>query len=79
MDINNNNNNFLVLKHRKISREEVSILLEKYSLSSTSKLPKISIKDPAISNIEDLSLGDVIEITRNSFAGENKYFRVVIE
>ncbi len=72
------NINFLMPVHRKLSESEVSALMEKYSISSTSKLPKIKISDPALQTITP-ALGDVIEIIRISFAGENKYYRVVIE
>ena len=71
-------NNFLVPIHTKLSENEVNSLLEKYSLEDTHKLPKISIKDSAIKDLEP-QVGDVIEITRTSFAGKNKYYRVVIE
>jgi DNA-directed RNA polymerase subunit H (RpoH/RPB5) len=71
-------NNFLVPKHRKLSSDEINSILEKYKITDTSKLPKIKIKDPALAAIE-IEAGDVIEITRHSFAGETKYYRVVIE
>lgn len=69
--------NLLVPKHRKISKEEITDILEKHNLIDVFKLPKIRIKDPALAELE-IELGDVIEITRFSFAGESKYFRVVI-
>lgn len=71
--------NFLIPNHKKISEEEIKTLLEKYQLESTSKLPKIKVKDMGIKHMEDVVVGDVIEITRNSFAGETKYYRVVVE
>ena len=69
--------NFLIPKHRKLSESEVKNLLEKYNLSDSSKLPRIKIQDPGLENIE-IQAGDVVEISRKSFAGETKYFRVVI-
>jgi DNA-directed RNA polymerase subunit H (RpoH/RPB5) len=70
--------NFLMPIHRKLNSGEVIALLEKYSLSGVDKLPKIKVKDPAIATIETV-VGDVIEITRSSFAGESKYYRVIVE
>lgn len=72
-------NSFLTLNHRKLSSQEVNSLFEKYKISDVSKLPKIKIKDAALKSLEDISIGDVIEITRTSFAGETKYYRVVVE
>ena len=71
--------NFLIPKHKKLTEEEVKNLLEKYNLSSISKLPKIKIKDQGLDSIEEVQAGDVIEISRKSFAGETKYYRVVVE
>ena len=71
--------NFLVPGHKKLTSEEVSELLRKYSIKDTSKLPKIKVKDPALESL-GCEVGDVVEIIRSSFAGDNnKYYRVVIE
>lgn len=70
--------NFLVPKHRKLSKDEVEKLLKQCFIDNVSKLPKIKQKDPALALLE-VGLGDVIEILRNSFAGESKYYRVVVE
>ncbi len=70
--------NFLIPQHKKLTEEEATLILDKYNLSDIQKLPKIKIKDLGISEL-DVKLGDVIEITRNSFAGSSKYFRVVVE
>jgi DNA-directed RNA polymerase subunit H (RpoH/RPB5) len=71
--------NFLKVNHRKISDDEIKAILNKYSLSGVLKLPRIKIKDKSLVDFEDISLGNVIEISRNSFAGESKYYRVVVE
>ena len=71
--------NFLIPPHRKLTLDETKALLTKYKLEAVSKLPKIKIKDVALNTTEDLKAKDVIEITRESFAGINKYYRVVIE
>lgn len=71
--------NFLIPPHRKISEEEVKTLLKKYQLESTQKLPKIKLADQGLADIEGIAPGDVVEITRKSFAGETKYYRMVIE
>lgn len=70
--------NFLIPTQRKLTEEEVKLLLDKYKLDSTSKLPRIKVKDPSISELEP-QLGEVIEFKRNSFAGETSYYRVVVE
>ncbi|MFW6286002.1 MAG: DNA-directed RNA polymerase subunit RpoH/Rpb5 C-terminal domain-containing protein [Nanoarchaeota archaeon] len=70
--------NFLIPKHKKLNQTELLDVMKRYSLESTNKLPKIKIKDSALSQL-DVEVGDVIEISRNSFAGETKYYRVVIE
>ena len=71
-------NNILIPKHRKLSQEEITQILQKYSIENISMLPKIKVKDSALVD-QDVVVGDVIEITRTSFAGETKYYRVVVE
>jgi len=70
--------NFLIPKHTKLTSDEAQALLEKYNLEGVHKLPKIKVKDQAILDLE-VEIGDIIEITRHSFAGETKYYRVVVE
>ena len=70
--------NILIPVHRKLDEKEVKMILEKYSLDNMLKLPKIKLKDPALIDLS-VQMGDVIEITRHSFAGVSKYYRVVIE
>ena len=71
--------NILIPKCKKLNAEEIKSLLEKFSLNSVFKLPKILIKDKGISEM-DLVKGDVIEITRNSKIYDNsQYWRVVTE
>jgi DNA-directed RNA polymerase subunit H len=67
----------LIPQHRKISDSEKEKLLQNYEID-VNDLPKMFLKDPAISNL-DVKSGDVIEITRESkTAGTIKYYRVVI-
>ncbi len=73
-----NQRNFLIPKHRKLAEDDANQILKKYNIDSKSKLPSIKIKDFAISEL-DVSVGDVIEISRESFAGKSKYYRVVVE
>ncbi len=73
-----NNKNILIPVHRKLSEDESQVILEKFNLKNLLNLPKISIKDAALVEIEVVA-GDIVEITRHSFAGESKYYRVVIE
>ena len=58
-------------KHEKLSEEEVGKLLKKLNISLV-QLPKISKKDPALS--EDCSTGDMVKIVR----ANEEYFRVVV-
>lgn len=71
--------NFLKVGHKKLSEDEVAQVLNKYSLSGVLKLPKIKIADKSLVELEGIALGDVIEISRVSFAGKSKYYRVVVE
>lgn len=61
-----------------ISDEDLNKVLKEYSLSSKSKLPKIKVKDSALAELGAKS-GDVVEITRQSFAGKSKYYRLVVD
>jgi len=70
--------NILIPVHRKLDEKEANSILEKFSLSDKLKLPKIKIKDSALVEM-DVEVGNIIEITRHSFAGVSKYYRVVIE
>jgi len=67
----------LVPKHVKLSSEETKKVLDKYNIG-TSQLPKISIKDPAISELS-VKVGEVIKIERESpTAKQSEFFRVVV-
>jgi len=70
--------NFLIPTHKKLEGDAVNSLLEKFNLDDVFKLPKIKIKDASIKGM-DLSIGDIVEIERYSFAGKTKYYRLVIE
>jgi DNA-directed RNA polymerase subunit H (RpoH/RPB5) len=61
-------------KHTKLSQKEKEKLLLDHNLSII-QLPKISIKDPALS--EDFEKGDVVKIERKGDYAET-YYRVVI-
>ena len=70
--------NFLIPPHRKLSQEEIKELLQQYNISKEN-LPKISIKDPALSMFDlNAQSGDIIEITRTSFVGKRPYYRLVV-
>lgn len=71
-------NNILVPEHTKLEESQISLVLKKYSVDDKLRLPKIKIKDPALEGLS-LNAGDIVEITRHSFAGISKYYRVVIE
>ena len=64
--------------HEKLTDDEVEQLLKDYNVEYA-KLPKISITDPSIDNLE-VKLGDVIKISRKSpTSGNTVYYRMVIE
>lgn len=68
-----------VPEHRKLEEDEVEEVLEKYD-TEKSKLPKIERTDAALKNLDNIEVGDVIEIVReSSTAGETVYYRQVIE
>jgi len=62
-------------KHSKLKKEEIEALLKKFNIS-LSQLPKISKKDPALS--EECEVGDVLKIERITDEGVQEYFRVVV-
>ena len=62
-------------KQSKLKQEEVQKLLAKYNIA-LSQLPKISKKDPSVS--EESQVGEVIKIERKTEAGIQEYYRVVI-
>ena len=71
-------NHILVPKHEKCSETEKKAVLKKYTVE-IKDLPKISINDAAIVDM-NLEPGDVIKITRDSqVAGKITFYRVVIE
>ena len=64
--------------HEKLTADEVQKLLKNYNVEYA-KLPKISITDPSIKQLE-VKLGDVIKISRKSpTSGNTVYYRMVIE
>ena len=68
----------LVLKHTKLSEQSAEKLLRDYNILRK-QLPVIHKSDPAISNMDDVSPGDIIEIARKSeTSGNSKYYRVVV-
>jgi DNA-directed RNA polymerase subunit H len=71
-------NHILVPKHEKCSETEKKAMLKRYDCE-LKDLPKISIDDAALYNL-DVKPGDLIKITRISpTAGKTFFFRVVIE
>jgi len=68
-----------VPQHRKLNEEEIEEVLEKYDIEK-SDLPKIERTDAPLKQLNDVEVGDVIEIVRDSpTAGETLYYRTVIE
>lgn len=71
-------NHILVPKHEKCSETEKKALLKRYNVE-IKDLPKISINDAAIVDM-NLEPGDIVKITRDSgTAGKTIFYRVVIE
>jgi len=63
-------------KHSKLKQEEVQKILLKYNIS-LSQLPKISKKDPSLT--EECVIGEVVKIERKDKEGDiQEYFRVVV-
>ena len=66
----------LIPKHEKLSDDQKQKLFEEYNITLR-ELPQISIKDPALEEIE-VAVGDVIKITRSSpTAGTTHFYRGV--
>ena len=71
-------NHSLVPTHEKCSDTEKKAVLKKYNIT-IKDLPKISINDAAIVDM-NLEPGDVVKITRDSpTAGDSVFYKVVIE
>lgn len=68
----------LVPKHFLITEREKEELLQKYGITLR-QLPRISIEDPAIKDLNG-KMGDVIKIFRKSqTARESIYYRVIVK
>ena len=66
----------LVPKHETIGDKEKEDVLKRLQ-ATIKEMPRISLKDPALRDL-DAKLGDVIKITRkSSTAGKAVYYRVV--
>ena len=68
----------LVPKHELLSEDKKAAVLKKLNIS-VKQLPRIKKNDPAIKHMKAKKT-DVIKVTRNSpTAGQEIYYRVVIE
>ncbi|MFH2021281.1 MAG: DNA-directed RNA polymerase subunit RpoH/Rpb5 C-terminal domain-containing protein [archaeon] len=71
-------NHVLVPKHSKASEKETAELLEKYKIR-VEDLPRINIKDPAISHL-DIAPSDVIKVERPSATAKvTVFYRRVVK
>jgi DNA-directed RNA polymerase subunit H len=68
----------LVPKHILLAEREKEELLQKYGITLR-QLPRISLEDAAIREMNP-KIGDVVKIVRKSVtAGESEYYRVVVK
>jgi DNA-directed RNA polymerase subunit H len=68
----------LVPKHILLAEREKEELLQKYGISLR-QLPRISVEDPAVKDL-NVKIGDVVKIIRKSpTAGESLYYRVIVK
>ena len=68
----------LVPKHILLTEREKEELLQKFGISLR-QLPRISLEDAAIKEMNP-KIGDVVKIMRKSAtAGESEYYRVVVK
>jgi len=68
----------LYSKHKLLSVKETEEILKRFGITKK-ELPSIRASDPGISTLK-AKVGNVIEIVRKSpTAGEQKYYRVVID
>lgn len=68
----------LVPKHILLTEREKEELLQKYGINLR-QLPRISLEDAAIREMNP-KIGDVVKIVRKSVtAGESEYYRVVVK
>lgn len=75
----NINDHEAVPEHRKLNEDEMEEVLERYD-ADKQNLPKIERTDAALKNKDNIEVGDVIEIVRDSpTAGESVYYRRVVE
>lgn len=73
------NDHEAVPEHRKLNEEEIEEVLDTYD-AKKKDLPKIERTDAALKNKDNIEVGDVIEILRDSpTAGESVYYRRVVE
>ena len=68
---------FLIPKTEVISKDKDRPSPEKYSLTSSSQLPRIKSSDPLVVSTS-ASLGDVLKLTREDETGKYVYYRVVV-
>ncbi|MFQ3308139.1 MAG: DNA-directed RNA polymerase subunit H (RpoH/RPB5) [Candidatus Nanohaloarchaea archaeon] len=75
----NVNDHETVPEHRKLEEDEIEEVLEKFD-AEIEDLPKIERTDAALKSMDNVEVGDVIEIRRSSpTAGKTTYYRRVIE
>ncbi len=64
--------------HEKVSEEKLDEILKRFNITKK-QLPKISKNDPTVKALENVNVGDVIRIVRDSpTMGKVEFFRVVI-
>lgn len=69
---------FLVPKHTKLSEKDAKKVLDSYNIVRDA-LPKIHVKDPALSGMK-VAAGDIVKVERKSpTSGHIDFYRCVID
>lgn len=66
-------------KHEVLSDKEAKAIIEMYK-ATPDEFPKIKSTDAALKGMEDVKVGSIVKITRQSpTAGDAIYYRIVVD
>jgi DNA-directed RNA polymerase subunit H (RpoH/RPB5) len=69
----------LLLKHEILDEKSSVNLLKKYNITNK-QLPFVYKKDPALRELKDIKVGDIVGVVRDSAtSGKTKFYRMVID